>query len=158
MHLSAPCRQILFIGIDRGGDQYRFEVAKGSQSERRSHKSMDVVVSAAGLEELLSPSGFALAGVLEGLEVHVYFQGPAVRALTASFKPHLGGLSSLFSSIARKGLESARHLGPQDKTLQIQMLGGQLYACGPLMEHFKVGKGDIIFEDVVVCEYLTFTE
>ena len=38
-------------------------------------KKVAMVISNSGLEELLSPLGFALGAALEGMEVHMYFQG-----------------------------------------------------------------------------------
>src|SRR3974390_2863287 len=49
--------------------------------------SLAVVLSSDGLEELLSPLGFALAAALERMEVHLYAQGPAVRVLAPGFRP-----------------------------------------------------------------------
>ena len=47
--------------------------------ERRTPKTKDtrlaMIISADGLEELLSPLGFALGAALEGIDVSLYFQG-----------------------------------------------------------------------------------
>jgi predicted peroxiredoxin len=50
------------------------------------------------------------------------------------------------------------HIPPQDKLRQLRELGAHFYICGPSMEHFGVQKGKLIFDDVVIAEYLTFME
>ena len=123
-----------------------------------SGKRYAAVISDAGMEELLSPLGFALAAALEGHDVSLYFQGPAVRVLANGFTEHLHGPGRPFSRFARAGLARAGHLPAQEKLRQLQALGGRLYACGPSMRHFKVAKADLAFNDVIVAEYLTFME
>ena len=50
------------------------------------------------------------------------------------------------------------HIPPQDKLRQLKELGVHFYICGPSMEHFGVKKNKLIFDDVIVAEYLTFME
>jgi predicted peroxiredoxin len=90
--------------------------------------------------------------------VSLYFQGPAVRALTKGFTEKLPGWRRPFSRFARAGLAKAGHVPAQDKIGQLQSLGGHLYACGPSMQHFHVAPADIAFDEVTIAEYLTFTE
>lgn len=142
--------------VERSTDQHRYLVTRGEP--RRPGRSLAVVVSEAGLEELLSPLGFALAGALAGMDTAVYVQGPAVRILTDDFTPHLPGVGRPFSTLARRGMEQAGHIAPQDKLGQLHELGARLYACGPSMEHFGVDPDELIVPDVTVCEYLTFIE
>jgi predicted peroxiredoxin/TusA-related sulfurtransferase len=123
-----------------------------------SGKRFAAVISDAGLEELLSPLGFALAAALEGADVSLYFQGPAVRVLAKGFTEHLHGPGRPFSRFARGGLARAGHLPAQEKLCQLQTLGARLYACGPSMRHFKVARADLAFDDVIIAEYLTFME
>lgn len=125
---------------------------------KRKDRDLAAVISSAGLEELLSPLGFALAAALSGTRVHLYFQGPAVRVLTKGFKARLPGLNRPFSGFARRGLARVGHVSPQQKLRQLRELGAQLYICGPSMEHFRVKKSDLVFDDVMVGEYLTFME
>jgi predicted peroxiredoxin len=61
-----------------------------------------------------------------------------------------------FSSFARRGLAQAGHPPPQEKLRQLRALGARLYACGPSMEHFRVSKEDLLFDDVHVSAYPTF--
>ncbi len=42
-----------------------------------------MVLSSVGLEELRSPLEFALGAALEGIQVNLYFQGPAARCSPA---------------------------------------------------------------------------
>ncbi|MDH3471166.1 MAG: DsrE family protein [Acidimicrobiia bacterium] len=124
-----------------------------------SGKSMALIVSDPGLEELLSPLGFALAGALEGENVYIYFQGPAVRVLERRFTPHLKGWwRRMFSPFARRGLERAGHVSPHEKLRELQGLGAKFYACAPSMDRFRVAKTDLAFPDVKVVEYLTFVD
>jgi predicted peroxiredoxin len=114
------------------------------------------VISSDGLEELLSPLGFALAAALEGMAVHLYIQGPAVRVLTRGFRPKLHGWARPFSRFAASGLTNTGHIPAPEKLRQLRSLGTQIYMCGPSMQHFKVKPEDLIFQDLPVIEYLTF--
>ncbi len=125
---------------------------------RPSGKRYAAVISDPGLEELLSPLAFALAAALEGSDVALYFQGPAVRVLANGFTEHLHGPSRPFSRFARAGLIKAGHIPAQHKLRQLQALGACLYACAGSMQHFKVAKTDLAFDNVTIAEYLTFME
>ena len=125
---------------------------------RPSGKRYAAVISDPGLEELLSPLAFALAAALEGSEVSLYFQGPAVRVLAKGFTEHLRGPARPFSRFARAGLNRAGHIPAQEKLCQLQALGSRLYACAGSMRHFKVARTDLAFSGVTVAEYLTFME
>jgi predicted peroxiredoxin/TusA-related sulfurtransferase len=156
--LAAWCRcrgQELAVGRQTDGSRQHL-ITKSPL--RATGKRFAAVISDAGLEELLSPLGFALAAALEGSDVSLYFQGPAVRVLAKGFTEHLHGLSRPFSRFARTGLTRAGHIPAQEKVRQLQALGAHLYICGPSMQHFKVAKSDLAFQDVTVAEYLTFME
>ena len=137
-------------------EPYRFVIERGP--EHRSGRKLAAVISDDGLFELLSPLGFALAAALEGHDVSLYFQGPAVRVLAAGFTARMHGLGRPFSRFPRAGLAKAGHLPPQEKLRQLQHLGAVLYACGPSMDHYRVDPSDLAFADVIVAEYLTFME
>jgi len=141
---------------DRTSAQSRYVITKGTTAP--SGRRLAAVISDPGLEELLSPLGFALAAALEGIEVSLYFQGPAVRVLAKGFTEKLRGWARPFSRFARGGLTKAGHVPAQEKIRQLQTLGAHLYVCGPSMQHFHVAAADIAFGDVTVAEYLTFTE
>ena len=128
----------------------------GKPPRRRAGRRLAAVISDPGLQELLSPLGFALAAALEGAEVSLYFQGPAVRVLAKGFTEKLHGPARPFSRFARAGLARAGHVPAQQKIGQLQALGAHLFACGPSMRHFKVAKSDLAFPGVTVAEYLTF--
>lgn len=115
-----------------------------------------MVVSTDGLTELLSPLGFALAAALEGMEVSLFFQGPAVRVLKKGYHPKLRGWFRPFSRFAESDLSDAGHIPPQEKLRQMRQLGAEIYVCAPSMERFKVAGEDLIFDDIQVVEYLTF--
>jgi predicted peroxiredoxin/TusA-related sulfurtransferase len=156
--IAAWCRsrgqELAVGGLADGSRQYLI-------TKRPLHgtgKRLAGVISDAGLEELLSPLGFALAAALEGSDVSLYFQGPAVRVLSKGFMEHLHGFNRPFSGFARAGLNKAGHIPAQEKIRQVQALGGCLYICGPSMQHFKVTKSDLAFDDVTVAEYLIFME
>jgi len=137
-------------------DDSRLRIRKGSPNPNARHVA--IVVSDGGLEELLSPLGFALAAALEGAAVSVYLQGPAVRVLRPGYSPSLPWPMRPFSRFARRGLEAAGHVAAVDKLRQLQTLGGRVYACGPSIEHFGVDPAALALEDVTICEYLTFME
>jgi predicted peroxiredoxin/TusA-related sulfurtransferase len=117
-----------------------------------------VVISDPGLEELLSPLGFALAAALAGSPVAIYFQGPAVRVLTRSFTEKLAGVQRPFSAFARRGLDKAGHPPPHTKIRQLQDLGARIYVCGPSMDHFHVAANDLFITDIQIAAYPTFVE
>jgi predicted peroxiredoxin/TusA-related sulfurtransferase len=149
---QATGNRLLSAERDDAGRRYRIK----KHTMPPHGRSLALVVSDAGLEELLSPLGFALAAALEGTEVSIYFQGPAVKVLTKNFKAKLHGVNRPFSRFARRGLEKAGHVAPQEKVAQLRQLGARLYICGPSMEHFGVARDDLLYDDVIVAEYLTF--
>lgn len=75
--LEAWCRAtgLELVDVRKNGKRYRLTFRKDAPRPN-SHRAA-VVVSADGLEELLSPPGFALAAALGGARVAVYLQGPA---------------------------------------------------------------------------------
>ncbi len=156
--IRAWCRtrgqELTAAGQTDGSQQYVIT----RQPLRPSGKRYAAVISDAGLEELLSPLAFALAAALEGSDVSLYFQGPAVRVLAKGFTEHLHGPGRPFSRFARAGLTRAGHIPAQEKLRQLQALGARLYACAGSMQHFKVARTDLAFSDVTVAEYLTFME
>lgn len=145
------------VDLEKAPGQERYYVEKAApKGEKRS--KLALVISDAGLEELISPLGFALGAALAGTEVYIYFQGPAVKVLKDGFKEALRGISRPFSRFARKGLAEIGHIPPQDKLRQLRELGARFYVCGPSMDHFGVEKDELIFDDAIVSEYLTFME
>jgi TusA-related sulfurtransferase/predicted peroxiredoxin len=156
--LEAWCRASghELVDVAEQGERRVVTLRKGAR--RASDQRVAIVVSTDGLEELLSPLGFGLAAALEGASVAVYLQGPAVHVLRLGFQPRLHGLTRPFSRFARSGLERAGHAHPAEKLRQLQKLGGTLYACGPSLTHFHVDPSKLAFDQVIVCEYLTFME
>ena len=144
------------VDVVADGETRRFLIEKAPQ-QRSGHK-LAAVISDDGLLELLAPLGFALGAALEGDEVSLYFQGPAVRVLAEGYTAKLHGPGRPFSRFPRSQLAKIGHIPPQDKITQLQELGARIYACGPSMEHFKVDPDGLAFDDVVVSEYLTFLE
>ena len=133
----------------------RFVIEKGVGSD--STRSMAIVISTAGLEELLSPLGFALAGALEGASVHLYFQGPGVRVLQRGFHPSLTGWwRRPFTRMAAAGMADSGHIAAQEKLRQLVSLGAHIYACAPSLDRFGVDPADLAFDDVAQIEYLSF--
>ena len=156
--LRAWCRTTghELVNVLEDAETYRLRLRRGAP--RPNDHRLAIVVSTDGLEQLLSPLGFALAAALGGAQVAVYLQGPAVHLLGCGFRPRLHGIARPFSRFARAGLEKAGHVSPAEKLRQLQALGAQLYACEPSLEHFGVDPKRLAFDDVIVCEYLTFTE
>lgn len=151
------------LSAERGGGASRYRIEKQGAVQTGTpappHRRLAMVISDAGLEELLSPLGFALAAALGGTEVSIYFQGPAVKVLSRGFRPRLTGWRRRpFSRLARRGLDRAGHVDPQEKVVELRRLGAHLYACGPSMQRFRVGRADLLYDDIVVAEYLTFID
>ncbi|MDH3731843.1 MAG: DsrE family protein, partial [Acidimicrobiia bacterium] len=132
----------------------RFLIEKGTPTAKDTR--LAIVVSSDGLEELQSPLAFALAAAVEGIAVHLYVQGPAVRVLSNGFRPSLRGWARPFSRFAASGLAKTGHVPAQEKLRQLRDLGATIYLCGPSMQHFKVATGDLILADLPMVEYLTF--
>jgi predicted peroxiredoxin/TusA-related sulfurtransferase len=156
--IGAWCRMAghELVALEKGPDRHSYYVAKGSPRETE-HK-LGMVISDPGLEQLLSPLGFALAAALGGSDVHLYFQGPAVRVPRRGFSAKLSGIGRPFSGFARRGMAKVGHVPPQEKLGQLKELGAHFYICGPSMQHFGVKKDELIFDDIVMAEYLTFME
>jgi predicted peroxiredoxin/TusA-related sulfurtransferase len=133
---------------------YQFLIEKGAPHP--TDTKLAFAISEGGLLELLSPLGFALAAALEGIEVTLYMQGPAVKVLAAGYRPRIRGWGRPFTRFAAAGLNKTGHVAPQEKLRQIKELGGEIYVCGPSMQHFKVKPEELIFGDLPIVEYLTF--
>jgi predicted peroxiredoxin/TusA-related sulfurtransferase len=142
------------VSCDHVDAGLRFVIEKGPP--KPGSGSLAVVISSDGLEDLLSPLGFALAAALDGMTVHLYIQGPGVRVLTEGFRPKLHGWARPFSRFAAAGLTRAGHVPAQEKLRQLRSLGAHLYVCGPSMQHFKVKAADLIFTDLPIVEYFSF--
>jgi len=156
--LRAWCRATgnALVEADVTGSTWWFTIEKGIP--RRSTRKFAAVIEDDGLFELLAPLGFALAAALEGHDVALFFQGPAVRVLAEGYVARMHGLGRPFSRFPRTGLDKVGHVPPQLKLRQLQRLDAHIYACGPSMEHFKVVESDLALDDIVVAEYLTFME
>jgi hypothetical protein len=68
------------VTVSRTSPECRYLIRK--IQPRRPERPFAAIISNAGLEELLSPLAFALAAALEGVDVSLYLQGPAVRVLS----------------------------------------------------------------------------
>jgi predicted peroxiredoxin/TusA-related sulfurtransferase len=143
------------VAVEEGDRERTYRIRKADPP--RGRPPWALVISDPGLEELLSPLGFALAAALGGSEVAIYFQGPAARVPTRGFKERLKGFHRApFSGLARRGLARAGHPPPGEKLRQLRELGARIYVCGPSMEHFKVSEEELLFEDVNIAAYPTF--
>jgi len=143
-------------GIETG-DAYQRYYIRNVEAPKKE-KKLAMIISDPGLEMLLSPLGLALSAALSGREVYLYFQGPAVKVLKKGFKANLSGIQRPFSTFARNEMAKAGHLPPQEKLHQLRELGSHFYICGGSMDPFGVKKSDLIFDDVIIAEYLTFLE
>lgn len=141
---------------ERTAGGHRFLIEKGPAAAKDTKLAM--VLSSAGLLDLLSPLGFALAAALEGIDVHLYFQGPGVKVLKRGFRPKLPGLGRIFTRFAAAGMEKAGHIAAQEKLLQLRSLGAHIYVCGGSLQPFRVKVEDFAFDGIPVIEYLSFME
>jgi predicted peroxiredoxin/TusA-related sulfurtransferase len=144
------------VDVEEAADARDYRVRKAG--EQRQQPGWAIVISNPGLEELLSPLGFALGAALAGSPVAIYFQGPAVRVLTRSFCEKLPGWKRPFTAFARHGLDKAGHPPPHTKLRQLDDLGARIYVCGPSMEHFRVTTDDLFLPGVEIAAYPTFVE
>jgi len=144
------------VAVEEVADARDYTIREAA--EPREQPGWAIVISNPGLEELLSPLGFALAASLAGSPVAIYFQGPAVRVLTRSFSEKLAGWQRPFSALARRGLDKAGHPPPHEKLRQLEDLGAQIYLCGPSMQRFKVKADDLFLTGVRIAAYPTFVE
>ena len=144
------------LEMETGNNYQRYYIQK--VNIKKHERKLAMIISDPGLERLLSPLGLALSAALSGTDVYLYFQGPAVRVLKKYFKAKLSGIQKPFSSFARKEMAKAGHLPPQDKLEQLKELGARIYICGGSMDPFGVKKSDLIFDDIIIAEYLTFLE
>lgn len=133
-----------------------YYIKKGKEKSVKSRFALSI--SFDGLEDLISPLALALASALEGNDVHIIFQGPAVRVLQNGYKGNLSGISRLFSGIARSQMAEMGHIPPQDKVRQLKELGAHFYVCPVSMEVFKVKESELIFKDVTFATYSTFLD
>jgi predicted peroxiredoxin/TusA-related sulfurtransferase len=154
--VSAWCQTTghVLVSSEQVTTGWRFLIEKRIPAAKDTKLAM--VISPDGLEELLSPLGFALAAALEGIDVSLYVQGPAVRVLGRGFRPKLKGWARPFSRFAAAQMAASGHIPAQDKFRQLDDLGAHIYMCGPSMEHFKVKPDDLILDEIAVVEYLTF--
>ena len=134
----------------------KYLIAKSNQMQ--DAQKMAMVLSDPGLEKLVAPLGLALSAALSGVEIDIYFQGPAVRLLKKDYQAKLKGLQKPFSPLARSGMAKVGHLPPEEKLVQLKELGVRFYLCGGSMAPFGVRKTDLIFEDIIIAEYFTFLE
>ena len=144
------------ITIETGDNYQRYYIEKAIP--KNSGKKLAMIISDPALDGLLSPLGIALSATLSGTGVHLYFQGPAVRVLKKGFNAKPSGIQRPFSSFARNAMAKAGYLPPQEKLEQLKELGAHIYICGGSMDPFGVKKSDLIFDGVIVAEYLTFLE
>jgi predicted peroxiredoxin/TusA-related sulfurtransferase len=128
------------------------------QAPQPKDKKLAMIISEPHLETLISPLGLALAAAMSGMEVYLYFQGPAVKVLTKNYQASLKGIAKPFSGFARKGMAKAGHLPPEEKLRQLKDLGVHFYVCGGSLDPFGVAEDDLMFEDIVIAEYFTFLE
>jgi predicted peroxiredoxin len=49
-------------------------------------------------------------------------------------------------------------LPADEKLRQLRTLGARFYLCGGSMDHFKVTKSDLAFDDLPIVQYITFIE
>jgi len=144
------------LDVEKTADYERYYIEK--KQPKKNPKKVAVIITDPGLTTSLTPLGFALAAALQGAELHIYIQGPAVKMLETGFKAKLPGFSRPFSGFARDQLADIGHIPPQEKLKQLHELGAHLYICAPSLDYFKVARNKLIFDDLPVIEYLSFME
>jgi len=107
-----------------------------------------LVISSPEHDHLEAPLSLSLAAALEGVDVSIFFEGPAVRLLAAASE--VG--SRLWFRRARSRTLSEAHARLQ----QIHDLGGHLYASERALAEFGLAGETLAFDRVTHAEYLTF--
>jgi predicted peroxiredoxin/TusA-related sulfurtransferase len=133
------------LGVHEGADTRTYVIEKGVPVNV-VHK-MALVLSSSAHGHLAAPLSLAQAAALEGVDVAIFFEGPAVALLTTTF-PTRG---SRFRRSRRAAQRDAH-----EQLQQIHDLGGDLYACERSLRQHHVGRADIAFDRVIHAEYLTF--
>ncbi|MDH3190993.1 MAG: DsrE family protein, partial [Acidimicrobiia bacterium] len=135
------------LDVNDAGD-YRIYVVEKGVPLSVVHR-LALVISSPDHDHLEAPLSLALAAGLEGVQVSIFFEGPAVTILTAGFgatKPRR------WFGPRRRSSAAEAHA----RVRQIHDLGGDLYACERALGEFEISPHDLAFERVIHGEYLTF--
>ena len=135
----------------RESESWRLRLRKGEP--RRNGHRVAVVVSEDGLEELLSPLGFALAAALGGAQVALYLQGPAVRVLAPGFRPALARAHTAVQPLRPSGAGEGGARGANGEVAAAAGARRPPVRLRPLASALPRRPAA-----VRVCEYLTFME
>jgi TusA-related sulfurtransferase/predicted peroxiredoxin len=133
------------LTVEEGGSARTYVIEKGVPLAI-VHR-MALVLSSSAHDHLEAPLSLAQAAALEGVEVSIFFEGPAVAILTTAF-PAMGPRLRR----SRRAAREAAHA----RVRQIHDLGGDLYACEHSLREHKIRRDEIAFDRVVHAEYLTF--
>jgi TusA-related sulfurtransferase/predicted peroxiredoxin len=135
------------LDVSDAGDHRIYVIEKGVPVSV-VHR-LALVISSRDHDHLEAPLSLALAASLEGVAVSIFFEGPAVNILTASFGA--GRTRRWFGPRPRSTAAKAH-----DRVRQIHDLGGDLYACERALGEFEISPADLAFERIIHGEYLTF--
>lgn len=134
------------VRVEDVGDSRIYVIEKGV-SMTVVHR-LALVVSSSAHDHLEAPLSLSLAAALEGVDVSIFFEGPAVCLLTAA--PAQGARRWLRRSRSRALSEA------HDRLHQIHDLGGHLYASERALGEFDLSAAELAFERIIHAEYLTF--
>jgi predicted peroxiredoxin/TusA-related sulfurtransferase len=127
---------------------------------RRIERSMTVILSTAGLSDVVYPLDKALAAAVLGMDVHVVFEGAGVRMLKRNYRAKLSGLAGwIFTSMVERVMR--RQIGwplPAESIAMLDDLGAHFYVCGPSMFGYRVRAEDLIVSTYTVAAVLTWAD
>ena len=127
---------------------------------RRSGRSMTVIVSTAGLAEVVYPLDKALAAAVLGMDVHVVFEGAGVRLLKRDYRAKLSGLvGAVFTPVVERVMK--REIGwplPAESIAMLEDLGAHFYVCGPSLFGYGVHTEEIVVRDYTIGAVVTWAD
>jgi predicted peroxiredoxin len=144
------------ILIERTELHQTYRVVK--KKESLSGKRLALMVSEEGKEELISPIGLAWAAALSGMDVDIYFQGPAVKVLDRGYEESFNRSDKIFNGAARNGLDEIGHISTREKIEELHRLGARFYVCEPSMNYFKIKRSRLFLTEITMTEHQIFMQ
>jgi len=119
-----------------------------------------VIVSTAGLAEVVYPLDKALAAAVLGMDVHVVFEGAGVRLLKRDYRAKLSGLvGAVFTPVVERVMK--REIGwplPAESIAMLEDLGAHFYVCGPSLFGYGVHTEEIVVRDYTIGAVVTWAD
>jgi predicted peroxiredoxin len=141
-------------------EEMRCLIQKGEGGRKRNDKVMTVVVSTAGLEEVVYCFDRAIGGAVLGMRVNVCFEGKGVRLLKSGYRAKAEGFwGRAFTSWTEDAMK--KNTGwplPQDAIGILEELGADFYVCGPSMAAFGVREEELVVQSHTLGGTITWVD